>query len=506
MSNNSRIAKNTIFLYVRMLLIMGVTLYTSRVILLALGETDFGIYNVVGGLALMFGFFSSSLSNALQRFLNLALGRQEVEEARRVFSLGFTSFLNLSLIVLLVGEILGVWLIQEKLVLPPERRAAALWVFHATMVALFLTINTIPYSSVLIARENFKVYAYVGLVEASFRLFIAIILMYADSDKLRLYALLYTLSTLLINLFYAVYCMRRYPECRPTFYWNTALFKEISQFIGWNLVGTAVYALNSQGLSILLNMFFGVSVNAARGVSDQVDVAVSNVNLGFMTAVKPQAVKLYATGEKDGFIKLLFDSSRYSYFLVLLLGLPLLVVREEVLRLWLHDVPTFAGDFVFWTILIVGVNAINNPIWNAVQAIGTLRRYIIVGNIVYVLAFPLSFLGLYLCEHPTLPLIVLLGVRSVYIYVTLIILRRYMSFSLADYIKLVMLPIGLVTLLSIPAVYLLYSFISPQNILTMVLFGVSTIIAISTIIYGGGLQTADRKAVYRKIKTACSKK
>ena len=495
MSQNSQIAKNTLFLYIRMVLIMGVSLYTSRVILAALGESDFGIYSVVGGLALMFAFFSSSLSNATQRFLNIAQGKNDREEANRVFALSQTAFFLLSLCVLLFAEVIGLWFIYNKLVIPIERLDAALWVFHATVISLFFTINGIVFNSVLVARENFQVYAYVGVFEAFAKLAIAVVLSFTDVDRLKLYASLYVAMTVLVQIVYAGYCVRKYEECRIRRYWNRKLFVELSSFIGWNTLGTAVWTLNAQGIEILINIFFGLSVNAARAISSQVESGLGQVNLGFITAVKPQVVKTYAVQQYTEFKQLLFDSTRHSFILMWFMGLLVIQNRYFILNLWLVNPPQGAADFVLWAVIALLINAFTLPIWNAIQAIGKLGRYSIVSNGIYLLVFPISFIAFYLKAPAVAFLQITSIIRVVQILGGLLVLKKYLYFSLGEYMKLVLIPIFQISLFSIGACLLVRNvFFEPWLLMSF------DLIVLALVVATVGLSKEERIFLLSKLK------
>lgn len=495
MSRNSQIAKNTLFLYIRMVLIMGVSLYSSRVILAALGETDFGIYSVVGGMALMFAFFSSSLSNATQRFLNIAQGKNDREEANRVFALSQTVFFLLSLCVLLFAEVIGLWFIYNKLVIPIERLDAALWVFHATVISLFFTINGIVFNSVLVARENFQVYAYVGVFEAFAKLAIAVVLSFTDVDRLKLYASLYVAMTVLVQIVYAGYCVRKYEECRIRRYWNRKLFVELSSFIGWNTLGTAVWTLNAQGIEILINIFFGLSVNAARAISSQVESGLGQVNLGFITAVKPQVVKTYAVQQYTEFKQLLFDSTRHSFILMWFMGLLVIQNRYFILNLWLVNPPQGAADFVLWAVIALLINAFTLPIWNAIQAIGKLGRYSIVSNGIYLLVFPISFIAFYLKAPAVAFLQITSIIRVVQILGGLLVLKKYLYFSLGEYMKLVLIPIFQISLFSIGACLLVRNvFFEPWLLMSF------DLIVLALVVATVGLSKEERIFLLSKLK------
>lgn len=447
-SNNNRIAKNTIFLYVRMLLIMAVTLYTSRVVLQTLGVEDFGIYNVVGGLASSFAFFSSSLSNATQRFLNVELGKNDIIGVGRIYSLSILIYVIIIIVVVMVAECLGLWLLNNKLIIPSERLIAANWVFQTTVIGLAITLIGSVFDSVLIARENMKIYAYIGVVEVFMKLVIVYVLSWGSLDRLKLYSVLFLVTHILVRSISVVYCVRKYPECKFRLFWDTGLFVDMFRFIGWNGLGTAVWMINEQGINVLLNMFFGPIVNAARGVSSQVSAAINNFSNNFFTAVRPQIVKSYAAKDLSYFDKLIKLSSKYSFFLIWLLCLPVIMRSEGILRLWLHDVPDYAPEFVQWILLYTCVNVLTNPLWSGIQAIGKLRKYIICGSLVFFLAFPISYFFLRLGYSPIIVFQILVVVRILYLVTVINVFRQFVDFSVLSYLRQVILPISGVVFLS----------------------------------------------------------
>ena len=448
MSNGKLIAKNTVFLYIRMLFIMGITLFTSRVILAALGISDYGIYNVVGGLATSFVFFSSSLSNATQRFLTFALGKNDIAEVRNVFNLSLLVYAIIAILVFVIGEIAGMYLIYNHLIIPDDRLPAAIWVFHATMLSLSVTLVSTVFDSVLIARENMKIYAYIGMLEAVVRLSIAYILKISPTDKLILYATLLLIFSVLIKTIPVIYCLRQYPECHIGFFWDKKQFTKMLSFVGWNGLGTFAWTINEQGVNVLLNMFFGPVVNAARGVAGQVSAAVNNFSRNFFTAVRPQIVKSYATEDYSYFVKLIFYSSRFSFFLMWMLCLPILLRRDYILNLWLKEVPEWSQIFLVWVLIYSLVNVLTQPTWAAIQAIGELKHYILIGSGIYLLSFPISYIFLKLGFSPILPFQVLVIIRVIYLAIVLQITRHYVKFSVVDYIKSVLIPIFFVIIIS----------------------------------------------------------
>lgn len=439
-SNNKRIAKNTIFMYVRMFSILIITLYTSRVILEKLGVVDYGLNNVIGGLASMFGFFGSSLSNATQRFLNFQLGIGDIRKVKNIFNLSIIAYLFLSLIVLILAETFGLWFVTNKLVIPEERMSAAIWVYQFTIISLLFTINGIVFNSVIIARESMKVFAYIGIGEAIGRLLIAYMISICSIDRLILLSALSTCVTVCIQMSYFLY-IRKYPECRFHWYWDKTLFKRLLSFIGWNAFGTSVWVINQQGLNILLNIFFGPAVNAARSIAFQVNSAISNFTVNFYTAIRPQIVKSYARNDLVYFKNLVFSSSRYSFFLLFLLCLPLLFKTEYVLILWLGKIPDYTIIFTQCTLIFTLIDVLTNPIWCAVQAIGKLKKYCLIGGFVFLSAFPIGYISLCFGAPPESVFISLIAARLLYLISTLVIFKTMVNFNIMDYVRHVIFPI-----------------------------------------------------------------
>lgn len=497
--NSKRIAKNTIFLYMRMLLIMVVSLYTSRVILQTLGVEDFGIYNVVGGLAASFAFFSSSLSNATQRFLNFELGKNDSQGANRVFCLSFFIYIVIIIAVVIIAEIIGIWMINYKLIIPAERLVAANWVFHTTVIGLAVTLISSVFDSVLIARENMKIYAYISIAEVFLKLFIVYTLNWTDIDKLKLYSILFLLSHTIVKSISILYSTKMYPECKLKFIWDFKIFKDMFRFIGWNGVGTAVWMINDQGINVLLNIFFGPIVNAARGVSVQVSSAVNNFSNNFFTAVRPQIVKSYAAKDYEYFGKLINLSSKYSFFLMWLLSLPIIIRCGDILGVWLHEVPDFAVVFVQWILLYNCVNVLTSPFWSGVQAVGNLKKYILIGSLVFLMAFPISFIFLKLGWSPVVVFQVLTIMRIVYLLVTIRIFSQMVKFSVTDYFLQTIYPILKVLILSGVISYIVdhYVVVGFAGIIMMTLICL-TIVSISIFVFG--MSKRERSFCYNIIR------
>ena len=300
MADNKRIAKNTVFLYVRMLLVMGATLYTSRIVLNVLGAEDYGLYNVVGGLVTMFTFLNGSLGSATSRYITFELGRRDYERVNRVFNVALLIHIALAVLIIILAETIGLWFFYEKMTIPEERMSAAFWVYQISILTCFFSLTQVPYNAMIIANENMRIYAWVGIVEAVFKLAIAFILPFAPFDTLVYYALLLCVVQISIMLFYRIYCGRNFKESKIILYKDKTLYKEMFSYAGSDLIGNLSVLAQGQGLNILLNMFFGPVVNAARGIAYQVQGAVTQFSNNFMTAVRPQIIKSYAEGDING--------------------------------------------------------------------------------------------------------------------------------------------------------------------------------------------------------------
>ena len=499
-SENKRIAKNTVYLYLRTFLTMLITLYTSRVVLAVLGTDDYGTYNVVGGIAASFTFLSSMLSNATQRYLNFAIGRDDADGANRVFNMNMLIYVVYGVCSVVLVEAGGLWFINHKMVIAPERMGAAYVCLHSTVVILFVSLVSSVYESVLIARENMKVYAYMGIYDAATKLGIVYLISALTFDKLVMYALLMAAMHISARLIPTVYTMRHYAETRISYFWDKARFREMSKFIGWNFFGTTVFILNDQGMNMLLNIFFGPVVNAARGLSLQVKNAVSNFSVGFFTAVRPQIVKSYAAGENERFLQLIFGSGKYTLYLLWLLCLPVMMRVDCILTVWLGQVPEWTGQFVIWILIFNILNSsFCDPVWQGMQAIGSLQRYVLVGSTIYLLAFPLTWGAFAMGCSPLLAFQILVGVRIAYYLITIRIFRKHVWFAYADYARVLLWPVVKVVSVS-TALSLLVDACLPEGVLPSVLSCLACAAIVGTSVLLVGIGTEERKMLSRIIK------
>ena len=389
--NNKRIAKNTALLYVRMLFIMAVSLYTSRVILQALGVTDFGIYNVVGGVVAMFNFISVSLSGASSRFITFALGKGDEAELRRIFNCVVTIHYLIAAVIFVLAETVGLWFVMTQLVIPPERMTAAFWVYQSAVVSMTVMLASTPFNALIIAYERMSAFAYVSIFDAVARLGIVLLLFVMPFDKLITYALLVVVVQLLVRLAYTLYCRRHFVESHYRLAWDRERSREIFQFSGWTLSGNLAAVGYTQGLSVLQNLFFGPIVNAAQGIAAQVQAAVNVFFTSFQSAVKPQITKSWASGDLAYMHQLVLSSSRYSFYLMLLISLPIFFETEYILCLWLGQVPAHTVSFVRLMILVVMNYTLRGPTLMAIHATGDLKKFQLIESSILLTVVPITY-------------------------------------------------------------------------------------------------------------------
>ncbi len=443
--NNKRIAKNTAALYMRMLLLMAVTLYTSRVVLATLGVDDYGIYNLIGGFITLFSFISHALVTAMQRFFNVSLGKGDKEEYQRIYSMGINIFVLFSVFLLLVGETIGLWFVKSQLNIPEGRETAALWVYQVSIITLIVSLFRTPDNASIIAHEKMSFYAYISIFEALLKLGIVYLLTWIDFDKLILYVLLYLASTVLINVIYAFYCRKIIPECRYSLMWDKGLFKRLVSFSGWSMLSGGARVLKSQGDAYLLNHYYSVAVNAAFGVAAQVYNAVNMFLTNFQTAFKPQLVQSYAAGEMDEHYKLVSRSARMSYFLLLLMVIPIAFNLEGLLGLWLKEVPQYTKEFCFIILLAYLIDALGAPLSFSVNANGNIKGLQMWKAILLMLGLVASFVFLRSGACPYIVAIITFFVHFGFWCIYMYYARKLCHIGLRDYAKQVVLPAVLVS-------------------------------------------------------------
>lgn len=391
-SSNKRIAKNTIFLYFRMMFTMLVALYTSRVILQKLGVDDYGIYQAVGGIVGFLSFINNALATGSSRFLTYALGENNFEKLRKTFSTTLNVHIVIALFVTIIAETVGLWFLHNKMVIAPERFSAAEYVYHLSIITAAFTLTQVPYNATIIAHEKMSIYAYVSIVEVSAKLAICFLLSIGNFDKLKLYATLLLIIQIGLMIFYRIYCRNKFDESHFSMSFDRKIFKEIASFSGWSLFASSSTALNSQGILLLLNMFFSPAVVAARAISLQVNMAANQFVTNFRTAVNPQIVKRLASKDIEGSHQLLLESTKYSYYLMLCLCLPICLLAHPLLQLWLGVVPEYATIFLQLIIVQSLFQVFDTSFYTALYAIGRLKENALISPTLGLVRFPIIYL------------------------------------------------------------------------------------------------------------------
>jgi len=489
---------------------MGVSLYTVRVVLKTLGVVDYGIYNVVGGIVIMFAFLSNTMSSASQRFFAFELGQNNREQLKKTFSITMTIYILIALVILLLAETVGLWFLNTQLTIPADRMGAAQWVYQFSILSFMMTMFTVPYNAAIIAHENMKIYAYVSIFDVLLKLFIVYLLVLFSFDKLQLYAILTFAATTIITLIYRTYCMRKFEECRYSFHWDKSLFKKIMSYSGWNLVGALSSVAKNQGINMLLNVFFGPAVNASRGVAYQVQSVVLNFGNNFFTAVRPQIIKSYASQRHDEMMRLVFQSTKFSFYLLFFLSLPLLLEPNFLLGLWLEKIPDFTVVFIQLVVVDTLLELLMNPIVTLVQATGKIKWYQIVVGGVRLLCLPVAYVFLKRGFGPEAVFYILVANTILCNALRVIMVKKLITFSLIGYLKQVVLVITVVSLTSfifpkLIQIYWMGNSVSESIIMVLIasFFSLSSILLI-------GLTKSEREflrsAIVNKLKNRERKK
>lgn len=465
---NKRIAKNTMLLYVRTFVMMIVNLYTSRLILQILGVDDYGVQNVVGGFVSMFSVISGSLSGAISRFLTFALGEGDVEKLRKTFSFSMNIQFLLSIAILLLGEIIGVWFVNYKLNIPQDRVFAAHWVYQCALGGFIMGLISVPYNACIIARERMGVFAYMTILDAVLKLLVAFTLFVVPYDKLVTFAVLGLLVSVLMRLIYACYCNRNFEECHYEFCcFDKNLFKEMTSFAWWGFFGNTAWMFNTQGVNILVNMFFGVALNAARGVAGQVEGAVMGFVGNFSTAMNPQITKSYAAGDKDYLFSIICNGAKYQFFLMLLFMIPLEVEAPKVLSIWLTEVPSHAVLFLRLSMLCTLATLYGNTSYTAIMATGRIKSYQICVTIIGCMVFPLTWISYKLGFSVQTTYYIFFLIYGILVFVRVIYLKKLMDFPPILFWKRAILP-SLFIGCTAPVLPLTVSYLMPESFLRVV--------------------------------------
>lgn len=497
-SDNKRIAKNTVYLYLRMILLLIVGLYTSRVTLAALGVSDYGIYNVVGGIVSMFVFINYAMINSTQRYITYELGRGDQKRLSFIFSTSLNIHAIISFIIIILSESVGLWFFYNKMTIPPERINAAFWVFQFSIIACFVNIMSVPYNALIIAHEKMSAFAYISLLDAAMKLGIVYLLIVYGGDRLILYGVLVLLITIIDRVIYGQYCIRKFPESEYHFVVDKPLMKEMTKFASWNLVGNFSYVCYTQGLNLLLNVFFNPVVNAARGIAVQIQSVVSNFSYNVENAIKPQITKSYAKQDMERMHTLIFVSAKVSFYVLLLFSLPIMLEANLLLDLWLVEVPEHTENFVRITVLTLLTECLTNPLLTAAQATGDMKKYQSSVSLLCLLILPVSYVALLISPVPELVFIVSIVFSIITQFVKLWIVSRQITLSKLIYLKEVFLRTMVVFMLSLvltsPLLFMMDDGIARLITLTLLSF---IVVLLST--YALGINSKERQIVNEKL-------
>lgn len=482
---------------------MLISLYTTRIVLATLGVEDYGVYNVVGGMVSMFGILSASLSTAISRFITFSLGKGDKEELQRVFSTAIIIQTAMAILIGLLIELIGVWYLFNKMVIPDGRMTAAFWVLQCGIVHFGLGLFSVPFNAEIIAHEKMSVFAYLSIADAILALVIVFILRILPYDKLILYAAMTVMASILMRTVYAIYCRIRFEECRFRFSLEKRLLKEMGAFAGWNLLGQGTWILNTQGVDLLVNSFFGVTMNAARGVAGQVNNALVKFANSFMTAVDPQITKTYAEGNLHAMHTLIFRATRMAMYLMYLFAIPFIIDTPYILGIWLKEVPDHAVLFTRLTILFALIIQLGQTLVKAQLATGNIKKYQIIISLGCIWVLPLTWVA----YRQGLPVEWCYFI-NVAIYFLLIFLRVYLVKDLIHlpvkfYYKRVLLRVLLVLILAIPLPVLTHYFLTEGFIRLIIVCFVSTL-SLGIVIYFIGIEKEERAFLNEFVRSKLS--
>ena len=500
-SNNKRIARNTLMLYFRMLLIMAVSFYTTRIVLKKLGIVDYGIYDVVGGVVMMFSFLNGSMSSATQRYLTFELGKGNKSRLSDIFSAALNIHIAIAVLIILLAEAIGVWFLNTKMTIPPDRLVAANWAFQFSILTFCTNILQVPFNATLVAHEKMDIYAYISVVEAFLKLAIVFMLTILPFDKLIVYSILIFVVQCIIRGLYQAYCYRHYEECRFRLFWDKQLYKEMTSFAGWNILGSLAWLVRGQGVNIMLNIFIGPAINAARGVANHVSATLLNFVTNFTLAVKPQITKNYATNNIREMEILTYRGLKFSYFLLFLIAFPLILNLNYLLNIWLVDVPEYTAIFLELIIIDSMVTALfGTPLVTSLHATGKVRNYQIVVSLCLMTILPLSYVVLYLGYSPVMVFVLTIFVSLISGLARFMFCSKQIGYSFSFFVKQTLFPVIFTTILALPIPILLKRGLESDSIWTVVLTSLMAVLFAIVSIYWVGLATSERKELSRVIR------
>lgn len=504
-SNNKRIAKNTLFMYIRMLLLMAVSLYTSRVVLQTLGTEDFGIYSIVGGVVIMFTFISSAMATGTQRHLSYELGKQDGEMST-IFTVCFKIHVALAFIVMLLAETIGLWFLNAKLNLPAERMGIVNWLYQFSVLTCMIDIIQVPYTAAIIAYEKMSFYAYVSIFDALMKLGLVFLLLIIPIDKLLLYGILLTFAHLITFFINAFFCHSKFTAIRFIRVDDTSLYNKLLSFSGWSLFGSLSNVCYQQGVNIIINIFYGVTLNAAVGIANQVNSAVQSFATNFQQALNPQLVQAEAAKNRDRQKELILKSSKFSFFIMYLISYPLIINLPCVLSLWLGEYPDHTVAICSLVLIGVLISCLSGPLWVSIYATGEIKAYQISVSFVALSILPVIYVGGLFGMTSEQMFVVRAINYAIVLIVQLYFLRKYINFQPAIFLKSVILPVILVVTLSCAFFFTVHTFINTANTFgALVMQTIMYAIVAAILMWVVGLKKNERKSMVKMILSKIKK-
>lgn len=493
LSNSKRVLKNTVSLYIRMAILTFISLFTVRIVLKTLGAEDYGLYNVVGGFVSMFSFLSGTLTIASQRYFSICLAKNDWKQLNKTFSVNLTIYVVFSVIILVLAETIGLWFVMNKLSIAAGRETAAVLVYQFSIITFLITLLISPYLALLVADENLSIYSIVSILEGILKVAVVYLLYISPGDKLITYAVLLCALSLIINGFYLMYCIKKYRDLRIKVYKDRTAFKEVFSYMNWNLIGAIASVCKSQGVNVIMNIFFGSAINAARGIAFQINNIIVSFAQNFMKAVNPQITKNDALQESDKLNNLLVTSSKFSFFLCFIISLPLMMNMRYVLKLWLGNVPDYTVEFAILALIDALIATLTEPITTAVQATGKVKIYQLTVGVTALLNLPLSYLLLKISNNPLLPFFVSIGITLGMGIGRLVNYRFLQDFSIFKYLKNVMAPVLLITLITF--VFNFFVCTQAQTLINLIIKCVISILFSAFVIFVVGMNKPEKKLV-----------
>ena len=502
--DNRRIAKNTLILYFRMFLLMGVSLYTVRLLLMELGVIDYGIYNVTGGIIILFTFLNNAVTQSTQRYLAFYLGKRDQVALNEVFSMSINIFMCMMFVVVVLAETIGLWFLNSKLFFPPEKMTEVNITYQITIITFVAQFMQIPFRASIIAHEKMEFYAYLSIFEVFLKLGSVLVLMLFENNKLIVYAAALFVSTFTILNCYNFYCRKYFSECKYKKIWDKKWLKELTGFYGWNILEGVGQVSATQGFNMLFNIFCSLTVNAALAVCNQVLVAVNSFLTNFLVAFNPQIVKNYASGNREYFLELVFRCSKLGFGLMFVICIPVILYCKQYLNMWLDEVPTYTVEFVQIFMAFLLIDALSGPFWTSAQAIGRLKVYSIMMSVILLITLPVAYILLHSGVSPVWVVFIRL-VQNIVTHTTRIFyLKNTISFPALKYCKKVLLPALLLSIVSLPIVLLLCD-INIDGFFITVVITLLTVIVLCLLCYFILLDKKERGFINDKVLSFISK-